>query len=91
MPTPHRFISRGQRINAFRVHAFVMSSATSSVPLVPYLPSKGGLFLSVFSRVQLCVPGQGPGERPLMLLEMHEQNAISTTHMGVLGKNVLCG
>lgn len=49
MPIPHWFVSCGQRINAFRVHAFVMSSASGSVPLVPYLPSKGVLFRSAFS------------------------------------------
>lgn len=43
-PIPRGFISCGQSLNAFGVPAFVISSASGSVPLVPHLPWKEGFF-----------------------------------------------
>lgn len=91
MPIPHWFIGCGQRINAFRVPAFAMSSASGSVPLVPYLPSKGGLFLSPswplkISTLHSYSRTQGIQGWPI---ETPKENAISTTQR-VLGRNLPC-
>lgn len=61
MPVPHWLVGYGQRINAFRVHAFVGSSASGSIPLSSSLPSKGGLFLapSSYLQAQLYIPEAG--------------------------------
>lgn len=37
-PIPRRFISCGQSLNAFRVHASVMASTSGSDPLAPVFP-----------------------------------------------------
>lgn len=97
MLIPHWFISCGQRINAFRVHAFGIAPVPDSVPLVPYLPSKEGLFLSPSSH---CTPGAGPGLQSLpgvgalgingLRMETPKENAISTAQMGVSSKNLPC-
>lgn len=62
-PIPRCFISCGQSLNAFRVHAFVMSSASGSVPLAPYLPWNEGFFLAPphVPMCPLCIPPAGPG------------------------------
>lgn len=61
-PFPRGFISCGQSLNAFRVHAFVMSSAPGSVPLVPYLPWKEACFSALLTSKSVCFAflRQGP-------------------------------
>lgn len=103
---PHWLISCGQSLNAFRGHAFVMSSASGSVPLVLCFPSKGGRFLSPSSRLtgsalhscnkawaSVSAQDRSPWAlEPLGLpIETPKEKAISTTKMGVLGKKLPCG
>lgn len=86
-PIPRGFISCGQSLNAFGVPAFVMSSASGSVPLVPFLPWKEGFFSAPphVQKCPLCIPPAGPG--PLGFhgppLETPQGTATSTTQMGV--------
>lgn len=94
MLIPRWFISCGQSLNAFRVHAFVMSSASGSVPLVPYLSCKRGLFRSPSSCLQISAlrssgRAWAPWHRWPALRESQGERHFDNLE-GVLGKNSPC-